>query len=612
MNRCGGQNQLGAVRSSSCATRSLAAAAFTAMLTLPLPATALDSITFSAPGAGEELRTSLRNASLLLEARREGITDPQELFAITRAEYGRLVAVLYTAGHYAGVVRVLIDGREVSQISPLDLPRAIREISVTVDPGSPFTFSRAEAAPLAPGTLLPDGFAVGQPAYSPVIRDAAQAAVDGWRAQGHAKAEPEEPRIVADHRAATLDARLRFVPGPRLRFGRLEVRGNERVRAERVREIAGFPTGEVFNPEAIEIAASRLRRTGTFASVAMSEADEIGPGDTLDVTATLIEAPLRRIGFGAEMDTEEGARLSAFWLHRNLFGGAERLRVDGEVGRLGARSGGRDYRFSARYSRPATFTPDTTLTFGALAETVDVSDYDAVRVSVDAGVTHFFSDRLTGEAAIAYLRERTDDALGRTTRSTLSIPIGLTWDRRDDPMNATSGTYLEAGLTPFVGLSNTDSGAQVTLDARGYYGMGEDNRLVFAARLQAGSVVGARIMHTPRDYLFYSGGGGTVRGQPFRSLGVTVGGVGSGGRSFAALSGELRGSVTETIGLVGFLDAGHVGAGSLGGGGDWHAGAGVGLRYMTGIGPIRVDLGAPVRGRTGEGLQLYVGIGQAF
>ncbi|WP_238381123.1 autotransporter assembly complex protein TamA [Alkalilacustris brevis] len=577
-----------------------------------MPVWAIDAIRFSAPGADEALVEALRGASPLLQARREGVNDPQELFAIANSEYGRQVGALYAAGHYSGVVEVRIDGREAAAFSPLELPQDIREISITVHPGPAFTFARAEVVPMAPGTDLPEEFAPGRTARSPIIRDTAQAVVDGWRAQGHAKATEAESRITADHRDATLDALLRFTPGPQLRFGRLIVEGNERTRAERVRQIAGLPEGEVFNPEAIERAARRLRRTGTFGSVAMSESDDIGADDTLDITATLIEAPLRRIGFGAELDTVEGVRLSAFWLHRNLLGGAERLRLDGEIGRIGASSGGRDYRFAARFSRPATFTPETTLSFGGELRTVDVDDYDSILGTVDVGVTHFFSDRLTGEAGIAYLRERTEDAAGRRTRSTLALPIGVNWDRRDSDTNATSGTYIDARATPFLGLTGADSGAQFRLDGRAYYGVGAGRGFVLAGRVQLGSVVGASIEGTPRDYLFYSGGGGTVRGQPYRSLGVNVGGVGSGGRSFAALSAEVRARVTENIGVVGFADAGLVGDGSFGGNAGWHAGAGLGVRYATGIGPIRLDVGFPVRGDTGDGAQLYIGIGQAF
>jgi translocation and assembly module TamA len=141
--------------------------------------------------------------------------------------------------------------------------------------------------------------------------------------------------------------------------------------------------------------------------------------------------------------------------------------------------------------------------------------------------------------------------------------------------------------------------------------------VVLAGRVQGGFITGSQLLATPRDDLFYSGGGGTVRGQPYQSLGVTAndGGtpVEAGGTRFVALSAEIRTKVTDTIGIVGFVDAGHVSDADFGNpGDDWHAGAGLGLRYATGFGPIRLDVAAPVGGDTGEGVQIYIGIGQSF
>jgi translocation and assembly module TamA len=86
-----------------------------------------------------------------------------------------------------------------------------------------------------------------------------------------------------------------------------------------------------------------------------------------------------------------------------------------------------------------------------------------------------------------------------------------------------------------------------------------------------------------------------------------------GGAYFAAGSLELRAKVTEKIGLVGFYDAGSVGIdGFFNDTASSHSGAGIGVRYDTAIGPIRADIAAPVSGDTGEGVQFYIGLGQAF
>jgi translocation and assembly module TamA len=484
-----------------------------------------------------------------------------------------------------------------------------------LNPGPPFVFGRAEIGPLAAGTVLPPAFRSGQSARSVVIREAVGVALDQWRYQGHAKAQAADQQINARHAEQVLDATIDLEPGPRVAFGTLRPEGQLRTRPERITEIAGLPTGQVFSPQEVRRAAERLRETGTFASVSLREQDALNPDGTLDIDAALVEAPLRRIGLGVEFDTESGGKLSGFWLHRNLFGGAERLRIEGLLGGLAARQGGRDYRLRLDFARPAMITPDTTLTIGALVESENERDFTARRARAEIGLSHRFTDILTGTLGFGLMAERAVFGPARNLRQDyrlLLLPLSLTRDSRDNSRSATAGTYAKIEVTPFFGLRGADSGARAALDLRAYQALGQEERLVLAARAQMGVVVGAALNRTPRDFLFYSGGGGSVRGQPFRSLGVAPGGVASGGQGFAALAIEARGRVTEKLGLAAFVDTGYVSEGPFTGTSDWHAGAGLGLRYDTQIGPLRLDIGLPVHGKTGKGAQLYLGIGQAF
>lgn len=585
------------------------------LMLAPIRAEAFDTLDFQVQGGDTALETALRRASLLQAAQGEGITDPFEIYSVARAEYGQLIGIFYEQGYYAPVISVRIDGREAADISPLTPPRNVERIDVILTSGPAFVFGRTQLGPVAEGTTLPSGFATGEVARSTVIRDATGDAVDGWRDQGHAKAEPVDQQITARHPGNTLDVAVQIAPGPRLRFGELRPEGHVRTRTARIHKIAGLPSGDVYSPREIQRAAERLRRTGTFSSVALRDAEDINPDGTLDINAALVEAPMRRIGASIEYDTESGGKVGAFWLHRNLLGGAERFRIEGMVGGIGGRSGKLDYKLALEYARPATLTPETTLKFGTLIETENESDFEARRLRFDLGLEHRYSDTLTFSGGIGFLAERADFGPGFTIRRDyrlLLLPLSLTWDLRDSDRNPTRGFYVQSDLTPFLGLKGTDSGARLYADARAYHGFGDENRFVLAGRAQLGTILGAAIDGTPRDFLFYSGGGGSVRGQPFRSLGVDVGGVRSGGKGFAALSGEVRMRATETIGIVAFADAGYVSEGSFSGPSDWHAGAGLGLRYDTPIGPLRLDVGYPVAGSTGRGFQLYLGIGQAF
>ncbi|MFN3845671.1 MAG: outer membrane protein assembly factor, partial [Paracoccaceae bacterium] len=189
---------------------------------------ALDRVDFQIIGAAKDLGGKVRAASALL-ALENGQDTPDQVLAAARAEYGRLVGALYAQGHYAPVISVLLDGREAASIAPLDAPARVRRIEVRVDPGPQFRFGKSSIAPLAAGTKLPDGFAAGQFAESGVVRTAVTAGVDGWRAQGHAKARVTGQDVVADHPTQTLSARVTLEPGPRLRFGPVDVTGNQRM-----------------------------------------------------------------------------------------------------------------------------------------------------------------------------------------------------------------------------------------------------------------------------------------------------------------------------------------------------------------------------------------------
>jgi len=599
-----------------------------AALAVAAPAAALDEMRFFASGTSEAVRERLGNASLLAAARREGTTDPVELLATARAEYARLIEALYAEGYYGPVISVRVDGREAADIPPFERPDRIGEIVVRVQAGPVFRFAEAEASPLARGTALPEDFARGRIARTTVLVDTAQAAVDGWRETGHPKADIAGESVRVRHREAEMDAEIFVDPGPRLRFGALDVAGNENVRTSAVRRIIGWPRGAVVTPDAQRRAADRLRRSGAFRlrrsgafrSVVLTAAESPNADGTLDHRLVLVEDKPRRFGFGGEISTEEGLRVSAFWLHRNLLGDAERLRFDGEVAGIGGQTGGVDTTLSTRFERPATFFVDTDLFVGLSYESLREPDFDSDNFEVEAGLRRIVNERLSIEGGIGFRSSTVTDATGTGTFRLLTLPARATWSTRDDPLDATEGNFVDLGVTPFVGFADAGTGARLTLDARTYRSLGEDGRFVLAARGQLGSIIGPDIGAVPADLRFFSGGGGTVRGQPYQSLGIRldhglIGGAArqTGGMSFVGLSGEIRAAVSDTIGLVGFVDAGYIGENALPDGtGGSHAGAGLGVRYDTGLGPIRLDIAVPVTESPGASFFLYVGIGQAF
>lgn len=564
----------------------------------------------------ETARGALNAASLLRAL--EDDAAPQDYIAAARADYRRLLTALYAAGYYGGTVSITVDGAEAAGLSPLAAPDRIETIVISVDAGPRFTFGDVRLSPLPPGTEIAADLGPRQPARSGVIEDAVVDVAGAWRDLGYAKVAVESQRITARHADEKLDVAVALNTGPRLTFGPLGVSGNRVVSDDRIRQIAGLPVGAVFSPAEIARAERRLRRTGTFDSVSFSEADQIGHGDTLPITALVSEARPRRIGFGIELATIEGLSLSSFWLHRNLLGGAERFRADAKIGGIAGETGGIDYSLGGSFTRPAVFGPDTDYFLTGEISREDEPDFLIDKIALETGFSRIISEDLTVRAGIGLLRAREETAIETRSYTLLTLPLAATLDRRDSVTDAREGYYIDLSATPFISTDGAIAGARLFGDLRGYLTLGDEQRLTLAGRGQVGSVLGASITEAPADFLFYSGGGGTVRGQPYQALGVeTMQGmdvVTTGGTSFIGAELEARYLIRENISLVGFYDIGHVGeTATPAEGGDWHAGTGLGVRYNTGIGPIRLDIGTPASGDNAFGeVQIYIGIGQAF
>ena len=145
-------------------------------------------------------------------------------------------------------------------------------------------------------------------------------------------------------------------------------------------------------------------------------------------------------------------------------------------------------------------------------------------------------DNLTVAAALgAQFTSALED--GQTTEYyMLTLPLQATYDTRNDILNATTGFYVDTDVTPFLGLDQTDSGLYFYGDGRTYYTVGEDIPVTLAGRVQIGSIMGARLDRIPNDMRFFSGGGGTVRGQSYESLGIEL----NGERAAAGASSSCR------------------------------------------------------------------------
>jgi translocation and assembly module TamA len=578
----------------------------------------------------DSIAERLRNASNLWTDRGSPASGVAGLLAKARGDYRRILAALYAEARYGGTISILIDGRQADAI-PVDatLPETV-SVSVLVTTGPAFRFGRAEIVNEAP-PLPPDrrdevddprerGFAPGQDARSGAILRAERLTVEAWRHHGHALARVEPRRVEAVHDEEIVDATVAVDPGPLARYGRVGVRGAERLDPEWLTWMTGIEPGRVYDPRDLHRAATRLARLDVFRASRFEEGDALGADGLLPIELVVQERLPRRIGAGASYSTVDGLGAEVFWLHRNLFGRAERLRLEARVGGIGRSWRPREwtYRLGGRFIKPGVITPDTDFAAGLFGEREVLDVYTRTGVDGEFGLNHIFDDRLSGRLFAIANHARFEDGrrqiYARRDFTTAGILGALTYDSRDDPANATRGIFVAGEVQPFYEFSFGNAAVRATAEARSYYSLTGDDGLVLAGRVRFGTLAGSPIDETPPDKLFLAGGGGSVRGYPFRSIGVSRDGMTMGGRSLLEASAEVRARVTNSIGVVGFLDAGHVGADPIPDFSQrFKLGAGVGLRYQTGLGPIRLDVAVPINRRpTDPRAAFYVGIGQAF
>ncbi len=473
----------------------------------------------------------------------------------------------------------------------------------------------------------------GEPATSASLRAAQAALVDYMRAQSRPLARVVALRPVVDHAAGTMDVTYEIDPGPRAGFGEVTVGKTDDIPPAVVRSFIYLEPGDPYSPKALTDTRKSIATIPAVGSVRIRESETLDGAGNLPIFVDVTERPKRLFGFSARYSTVDGPAVKTYWEHRNLFGGAEHLRLEGSIF-LAPRIDGTkikeigDFkesdiggRFGFSFLKPALGGSryDWLLDGVATRERVGTTRYGGYTArygNVTTAIQRRFSDTFSVQGGIEYERGQTSDVLGQVDYTLVGIPLSVKYDSTDSLLDPTRGFRATASVTPYPTFLGSSVGLfQGKASLSAYYALDEDARYVLAGRVGFGSISGASLDEIPSTRRFYAGGGGSVRGYAYRTL-SPLGPFGqlTGGRSLLELSAEARIKITETIGIVPFFDAGTAYAAALPDGKQkLQMAAGLGLRYYTSIGPIRVDVAAPLNPRKGDKpVALYVSIGQAF
>lgn len=531
------------------------------------------------------------------------------------------IAALRTQGYYGYEVQPdVIDRDEDDGGEP---PQGV----LIIKPGPRFRFAGAGIAWVGEEPLPEVGIAAEQ--AMALRRGAAGKATDVLAAEGrivaaiqkrgYADAAPGPREVIVDHADDTVRPTFRIIAGPRVRLDGVKLDPAGRTNPAWVRGLAPWKGGDVYDPEKVAELERRLLDTGAYDSVSVSlqPADKANDQGHRPVLVGLVDRPPRTLDLSAGYSTSQGAGLDLRRTRYNRLGRADTITYTLRLAELGQ-------RFDGKLALPHWRRPQQTLTVvaGVYNELTDA--YDAMGVLATGDITRRFgrTSFITVGVALDASQSAEKTKVNNTTvrgadRDILtgSLLGAFALDRSDDPLDPTRGWRLEARIEPTAAIGDLQA-LYFRVQGQGstYWSLDEDANTVLAGRVKLGSIFGATVEDVGAARRFYAGGGGSVRGYAWQAIGPRLpDNTPQGGMSVFEASFEVRHKLTQRWGVVAFVDAGAIGAEAYPQGDDFGVGAGFGVRYDLGFGPIRADFAVPLDKREGDpAFQIYISIGQAF
>ncbi len=461
-----------------------------------------------------------------------------------------------------------------------------------------------------PSSSLIPSYRQGDPVTGKRILAIPEELRDALRAKGYAFCKIVNTEVVADRADQTVDVKLTVQTGPITRFGPIQVYGTPNVEEACFKSNLAWKTGDFYTPKLIEKTENALQQTGLFQSVQIDEGDSLSDDWMLPMIIRVTEAKQRTISAGISYTTTYGAGLSGSWEHRNISGLGRKLSVQAQFWeklRIAQLS----------YTIPFFLRNDQNLIWVLGHTQQTYLPFESATTQGSVLIDRQLSKRMDGIAGVTLERLSSHGIVRSELFHLCKFPCQMRWSSANSPLDPTKGVCFSIKLTPsYQILSPTFSYLIHMSTLAGYTSFYED-KLTFAMRLQFGNITGAARNTIPLPDRLFGGSDNSLRGyktgsvSPLNKYGQPIG-----GKSMVTGTVETRIRTSTNIGWVAFYDAGNVFSQvtpSFSGFSLLHS-VGLGFRYKTPIGPLRLDLGIPLQRRKhlDPAFQIYFSIGQAF
>ena len=585
-------------------------AAVAAVLLCAVPcaaAYAQDGLAYSVDiqGGTDALNSRFRDASRLVQGKDKPPPGLAGLEQRAAGDVDTFQEVLRSEGYYDASVNTEIKDDK----SPV-------KVVIKVDPGPRYKLAHCKitylspAPKLAPQTCADIGLRDGRPAQAQPIIDATQKLITGLQNHGRPAAAVKDRVAVVNHATKLMRLNFKTDPGKAATFGAVQIDGAKNTQHHFLARIVPWKPGEEYDARKLEKYRQRLADLNLFDTLVVKpETGKMAASGETPIAVQAHERPPHSVALGVQYATDTGPGASASWEDRNLWGRAADLKLSITAGTLGQSLG-------ASLTLPQTPKTGQTLGFSLTTERATTDAYDLNGLDALAQISTPLGGHWTGKAGLGFEAADVNQAGNSVGVLLGSLPVSVSYDSTKSLLNPQDGERLSVLAKPEFGAAGGPRAFLVLQsEASAYRPLDDKKKWVAAARLKLGTILFGNQFGIPPDQRFYAGGGGSVRGYAYQHVSPhDAHGNLIGGRSLAEASGEIRYRAFKNIGIVGFVDAGMVSTSPyFATNATPRVGAGVGVRYYTSFGPLRLDIATPLNPAHGDSpFQIYISLGQAF
>jgi len=556
--------------------------------------------------ADKDLLSDIQSVSDAYNNTDNNIASSYLLEKMADADMETFLLLLKSRGFYSASVRSEIDKKNISL-----------ELTYIFQTGDPFLLKSVKLefanepgddAPKLPG-IQRLGLTLEQPFSSRAVLDGQDILISIIRSRGFPFVKISNRDVTVDHQDQSVSVTFYIDTGPKAFFGRTNISGLSEVKESFVAGNVPWREGDAYNGNLLEEARKNISSTGVFASVRIIEGKEIDDNSRIPITIEVTERKHKSVGIGVKYLTDEGPGVKISWENRNIFHKGEKLATYIELSKYTTAS-------ETSFRKQDFLINDQSLRLSFRISNYHPEAYESRSIVSSGYIDRELTDVFSIGAGVTIKSSSTKQLESVESYNLLSYPLYLDMDKTSDLLDPAIGQRLSLQLTPYHQISDERiTFGKALVSYKRYVRVSREPLVVIAANITASILRGAPRDDIPADERLYAGGGGSIRGYPYQSVGPLSDGAPVGGKALFESSLELRLRISERFGLAAFLDGGSAFAEKMFSDEEplrW--GTGIGLRYYTPVGPFRMDVGIPLDKREGidDSYQVYISLGQAF